>query len=809
MAKKLIDGFDFGDGLEHLPKGTCNLFGEDSLMLSGGGAAAAYNIAQSCRFNDDDAADMTQTFAGASDNPDKATVACWLKRGNLGAEAGSTKIFDHGGGWEGLMFNTTDQLNFQFNSANVLVTNAVYRDPGAWMHVAYIVETSQATAADRLKLFVNGLQVTSFASSSYPTINQDAGRLFGSTGNFTVGVEGASSNQFDGYMAQFVGLDGIAAAITDLGEFDTNGTWVPIDLTGLTFGTNGFLLDFAIAPGTGNGAGEDVSGNANHFTESGLAANDQVSDSPTDDAASDVGNYCVLNVLENTSGLVFSNGNLSLTYGPANWRGTRGTIKIPDTGKWYFEAVVTDAGGLACQIGVVTAAADITDQGAAFEGWYAWWGQSGSPLVFNNDAGTAYGTAPTTGQTVMVAVDRDNDEVYFGVNGTWQNSSVPDTNTSPAISSLPVDVWPAITVQAGLVADVNFGQQTFNYPIGAGNDTEGFKALHTANLPAPTITDPSKYFQVDTFTGTGAELARTLTDAAGAAVSPDMVWIKDRDTAVEHVLTDSARGATIEQNPDSTLAETTVAQGLKSFDASGYTLGTDGNYNTSSSANVAWAWVEGVTQGFDMVLYTGNGANRTIAHSLGVTPEFMIIKDRDAAKGWGVYHKGLTDATYFLDIQTNTAQAVRADYWNSTAPTSSVFSLGTAGDVNTSSDAFINYLFAGVEGFSKFGSYEGEGNADGTFVPCGFRPRWIMCKSIDSTSSWYIYDTARDGYNVDNDALLADTTGAELTADNIDILSNGFKLRIATDPNVAETYIFAAFAEFPFGGVGVSQARAR
>ena len=147
--------------------------------------------------------------------------------------------------------------------------------------------------------------------------------------------------------------------------------------------------------------------------------------------------------------------------------------------------------------------------------------------------------------------------------------------------------------------------------------------------------------------------------------------------------------------------------------------------------------------------------------------------------------------------------------WNDTAPTSTVFSVGTHTGTNGSSSVYVAWCMVGIEGFSKFGSYEGNGNADGTFVWCGFRPAYIWCKSIDSTSNWFLYDHKRDGYNVDNDAFFINTTAAEATADNIDILSNGFKLRIATDPNVAETNIFAAFAEFPFGGVGVSQARAR
>jgi len=293
-------------------------------------------------------------------------------------------------------------------------------------------------------------------------------------------------------------------------------------------------------------------------------------------------------------------------------------------------------------------------------------------------------------------------------------------------------------------------------------------------------------------------------------------------------------GATKEWFPDGYAVETTAAQGVKSFDTSGYTLGTDTSYNASSSLNVAWCWVVGgssgssntdgssatistsvnTTSGISISTWTGSGVARTFGHGLGAVPAFGFVRKIGTSgdNGAHIYHHKNTAApeTDYLDMQSTPATADDANEWNDTAPTSTVFSVKSSGGTNASGHNYVGYWFKEIEGFSKFGSYEGTGSATlGAFVWCGFRPAWILCKSSDSTSSWYIYDNKRDGYNVDNDALLADTTGAELTADNIDILSNGFKLRIATDPNVAETYIFCAFAEFPFGGDGVAQARAR
>jgi hypothetical protein len=325
-----------------------------------------------------------------------------------------------------------------------------------------------------------------------------------------------------------------------------------------------------------------------------------------------------------------------------------------------------------------------------------------------------------------------------------------------------------------------------------------------------------------------------LTDGGGSAVKPDLVWIKDRDGAVEFVLTDSARGATKELNTEDTGAESTVAEGLKSFDTSGYTLGTDASYNASSSPQVSWTWVtEGgagssnttgsinttttsvnTTAGFSVSTYTGNGVvGATVGHGLGVVPDFFIIKDRANANDWNAYHSANTAApeTDFLILNTNAATADSDARWNDTAPTSTVITFGDGSNVNADTRTYVLYCWAGVEGYSKFGSYEGNGSTDGTFVWCGFRPAWIVCKSIDSTSDWYTYDSKRVGYNASNGNryFILDVNSAESTTEQLDILSNGFKLRVSTDPNVAETWVFAAFAEFPFGGDGVAQARAR
>jgi len=269
---------------------------------------------------------------------------------------------------------------------------------------------------------------------------------------------------------------------------------------------------------------------------------------------------------------------------------------------------------------------------------------------------------------------------------------------------------------------------------------------------------------------------------------------------------------------NNTDAEATGAETLKSFDSDGFTVGTDADMNTSGEAVVAWCWKGGGSassnsvgdittslsassaSGFSVVSYTGTGSEQTIGTGLSSPVKMIIIKRRTGTYDWATWNIGLTNR-YSIMLNETDAQTDDGAGWFPAAgvtTTSTTFLLGNSSRTNGSSVAYIAHCFAAIQGFSKFGAYEGNGNADGAFVYTGFRPAFVMTKSIDSTSSWHMFDAKREGYNVDNDALAAEVTDAEATADQIDLLSNGFKCRIATDPNVAETYIYMAFAEAPF-----------
>ena len=334
------------------------------------------------------------------------------------------------------------------------------------------------------------------------------------------------------------------------------------------------------------------------------------------------------------------------------------------------------------------------------------------------------------------------------------------------------------------------------------------------------IDNPELYFQIKLYTGDGSTPSITLD--GDTDMQPDMVWIKNRDAADTHCAFDAVRGVTEVLHTDATTAETTDADTLTSFDSDGFALGADVKVNTDTEAYVAWCWKAGTTSGisvdgnetiapssysfnqtsgFSITAFTGdNASSALIPHGLGAVPEFMVVKNRDYAKEWITYHHKMhatAPEDYKIQLNDTGVPYNWEVFWNDTAPNAYNFSVGSDISVNDAY-AYVTYLWRSVQGFSKFGSYEGNGDANGAFVYTGFRPAWVMTKSADSTSSWHMFDNKREGYNVDNDPLVAEATTVEATTDMIDLLSNGFKFRIATDPNVAETYVYMAFAEAPF-----------
>ena len=340
-----------------------------------------------------------------------------------------------------------------------------------------------------------------------------------------------------------------------------------------------------------------------------------------------------------------------------------------------------------------------------------------------------------------------------------------------------------------------------------------------------SITKPTDYFNTVLYTGNGSSQSIT-----GVGHQPDWTWVKSRGSTAFHLSTDSVRGVTKQLYPNADTAENTDLSHITAFNTDGFSVGSAGDVNGNSLNLVSWNWKAGgsassnsngsitssvsvsTDAGFSIVSYTGNATSgATLGHGLGIKPAMIISKNRDEAQNWFCYHKSL-GATDYIRLNLTNASGSATSIWNDTEPTTSVFSVGNDTATNGSSDKIIAYCFADVKGYSKFGKYTGNGNADGTFVYTGFKPAWVMFKEAVGTSpdNWFIYDNKRSTFNPLEKTLRANTNGAEtdLSATAIDMLSNGFKLRTA-DTGLNEsggTYIFMAFAEAPFVTAGTKAA---
>ena len=765
----------------------------NGLLLGAG--ADGYQISRSVRLRSSASAYFNRTPASTT-NQKVMTFSAWVKRGTL-SSSGLFPIFGNAAASPDYIGFYQDSFRISFSGGTYYYqTSAVYRDSSAWYHIVVSLDTTQATAANRVLLWINGIAVTSFTSSVIPQNGNTSWNLSG-TASY---IGQVSSNYLDGYITEINFIDGQALTPSSFGETDTlTGVWKPKKYAG-TYGTNGFYLNFSDnSAATAAAIGKDNSGNGNNWTPNNISVTagvtyDSMLDVPTPyaDGGNGRGNYPVWNPLDVTlTKATISNGNLTATGATGQW--VISNFQLPTSGKYYAEFTLTAS----------------TDTNA----WIGPRLQDGSVSVIYvrdgriNTNGSTTTTVATyaAGALIGVAVDAGANTVTFYKNNTQVYSGAIATAAGTLFSAYATSsTWNA-----------NFGQRPFTY-----TPPTGFVALNTQNLPTPTISNGASYMAATTYTGTGA--TQTINNSAnGVSFQPDLVWVKGRSGATDHAWYDAVRGVQKQLESNTTTAETTETTGLTAFGTTGFTIGALAQMNTNTATYVGWQWNAGgstvtntsgsisaqvranATAGFSVVTYTGNGTNgSTIGHGLGVAPSMIIVKGRSTTDGWPVYHTSIAN-TQSLRLNT-TAAVVTAGFWNNTTAGSSVFTVGggTVSETNTTSATYVAYCFAAVAGYSAFGSYTGNGSADGPFVFTGFRPRFVLIKESSSTGSWYMYDTARDAYNVMDTILEANYANAETTAStlNFDIVSNGFKIRGTNgDLNTStSTYIYAAFAENPF-----------
>jgi hypothetical protein len=786
----------------------------NSNAISSGG----YDINNSLRFRSSASAYLNRTPASAG-NRKIWTWSAWVKRGSLGTSvmfSGGATSSDTGVNYIGFL---SDQLIFAGISTYFRITSQVLRDPSAWYHIVVAFDSTQATANNRCLMYINGNVVTAFTTNNTLTLNTDYG--INQAAAHRVASESLSGGfgNFDGYMTDINFIDGQALTPSSFGETDTTtGSWKPKAYTG-TYGTNGFYLkfsDIATTSGSNAGLGKDFSGNANYWTTNNISVTagttyDAMIDSPTLTSAT-VANYAVMNPLVRLYGTAtLSDANLKINDTSTGGGAGYATIAVT-SGKFYYE-FTPSAVGKTSGMGVTFA----STYSFGYDGCYV---NNGS--VSNTTGGSAATYASyTTNDVIGVAFDADAGKVWFYKNGTIQAGD-PVAGTGSAFTwaanSLVTATY-AMDNSAGTVGiNANFGQRPFAY-----TPPTGFVRLNTYNLPDSTIKKGNTVMDATLYTGTGS--TQTITNAAG--FKPDFVWVKTRSSgSYGHALFDSVRGTPRRLASNLTEAENTTGSfgQVSAFNSNGFTVATGSSDFGETGANtltyVGWQWQAGqgstssntsgsitstvsvnTTAGFSIVTYTGNGSSATVGHGLGVAPKMIIVKNRSGAENWMVYRSDFSaPASDYMQLNTTGAKSTFSNIWGGTA-TSSLFYLGGSyATLNSSGNNYVAYCWAAIPGFSAFGSYTGNGNADGPMIFTGFRPKFIMTKRTDTINDWAIIDTSRSSYNVSSAVLFPDLSDAEQASGNltIDVLSNGFKLRATSTNTAGGNYIYACFASNPF-----------
>jgi len=767
-----------------------------------------YTIDQSLRFNDNDSAYLSRTPSSAG-NRKTWTLSAWVKRSSEG-EHGIIAFNGSYNPYLDIMFGGHAANNAQLNildwpggSANFhLVTTQLFRDYSAWYHIIVACDTTQATSSDRVKLYVNGERITAFNTAVYPSQNLDTNANNTTSNGHEIGATTERSTYYDGYLAEVNFIDGQALTPSSFGETDgTYGHWKPIEYTG-TYGTNGFYLDFADSADLGN----DVSGEGNDWTPTNLAATDVVLDTPTN-------NFAVWNPLyvKNASG-TYSEGNCKYV-GSSDGHCAQSSIGITSQDA-YAEFRFLSTG----QYGIVGLRNDVGDKKYIWTSTGYLYTQSG----YTGISTSTYGI----GDIIGITVDADGNASLYK-NGTF-------VRTLCAMSHFGGDT---VHFMAGGGNNnngwaCNFGQDSSF----AGNETAqsntddngygdfyyspptGYLALCTQNLDDPAVI-PSEHFHVGLYTGDGVQ-DRTVT---GFGFDLDFAWIKSRSNVGQNVLVNRLSGGTKQLFSNLTNAEQTNIDITNGFVTDGIKLGDNvsgtGSTNQNGYTYAAWGMKangSGVLNengtldsqvsanqdaGFSIVKWTSNGAGAvyTMGHNMGVVPELIIAKGRGDVSHWHVYVDGVTTNYQYLFLNSNAQRGTSGNQiWSTSSTTFGIRQSAVA----TNGNDCIAYCFHSVEGYSKVGSYTGNGSTNGPMLTFGFQPTFFLVKASSVHGEhWNILDNQRDSLNPNAALLYPSLYNAQASATNgVDFVSNGIKIRgnIGNYNTNGVIYVYYAVASNPF-----------
>jgi len=761
--------------------------------------AGTYLIDNSIQFVNDDSTYLNKTF-GTPTSASQFGYSFWVRLGDQ--YDGNYILSADGSGNNDNFYFSSQKVNIQEGGTNRLVTSQLFLDQSAWYHFVVAYDLGNSTNEHKLRLYLNGTEITAFDTDARSGLSGTSSRLNANGISHDIGANvnnGVSThvNNFDGYVAEFVFIDGSVITPSMFGRTDANGIWIPKDPSGLTFGNNGFYLDFEVAPGTGNGAGTDVSGRTNHFTESGLGAHDQTIDTPTNNTV-----FPTLNGLANGGNIPLADGN-KLAKGNADWRSVFATQNFGKSGKWYVEVRLHNnqsANGFIAGIQDATDIADVSEAsyiGNTTSTYGLGYSLYTTAYYYTNGSNSAAGQGTlATGDIISLALDLDNNRLHFAKNGSYLLSGNPAGN-SGGISITSGKEWVfGVSTGSSEPYYVNFGaDSTFGGAIAASANTDansvgsfkyapptGFLALNTKNLAAPTITKPSSYMNTVLYTGNNTAIGSGGNAVTGVGFQPDLVWIKSRGTgSTSHILTDSVRGPTKNLNSNSTGAESTDTEALSTFDTDGFTVGNDNNVNGSSDSLVAWCWAAGgasPTKTYTVKVVDDSG-NKYRFDDFGTSAVTLDLQEG------GTYTFNLNDSSvanhpfnigtsananvygsgivYYLDGVSVTNSAYISGFSAATtrqlvftvpasAPTLYYFCSshsGMGGQINTNStfgssnfDGSVQSLVSSnpTSGFSICKLNPG-GNSNITFGhELGVAPKWVLVKNlVDGATNWQVF----------------------------------------------------------------------
>ena len=825
-----------------------------SLIANGAGESAKnfYNgvIAQSLRFGTNNY--LTNELDAPSDDQN-FTISTWFKRSKLGAEEGLWAV-DATGSY--CRFEASGAIRVrQYNGIINAITTAFFRDTSAWYHLVVAWDMDNSTAADRIIIYVNGVRQT-LATYHAPTTSETSNvNADGRTLHIGSSYSSGAAQYFEGYMADFNFVDGSVLAPTEFAE-TKNGVWIPIEPAGLTYGNNGFRLQFAnsaVSSASSSTIGADTSGKARHFTSAGILASDCAMPDTPENNFPTMGSFQFRRAYRSQDNAL-SEGALKVappsTYNSIALASMRINEVLSNGSGAYWEVRV-DSGGAGNNSYSGVVGGQESSNLASATGPNTW------PIaaVFDYLRGYFY-VNTTSGDYSSIVTYAEDDIIGFAIksdgkffmhkNGTYFNQLASGAAQNPVNGANPLatldltnDYFPFADGQPGV--HYNFGQDsTFAGAISAGGETDangigdfayevptGFLALCSANMSEPTIGPNSTTVATDHFNTvlyTGNASGQTIT---GVGFQPDLSWNKNRATTDFHLLQDSTRGAGKELFSNSSADEESYSTSITSWNSDGFVLGDREPINANNEAYVSWNWkanggttttndasstsvgtIDSVfqantTAGFSIVTFAAdNTAGRVVAHGLGVAPKMIITKGIAQATGWYTYHFNI-GANKFIRLNEANPEATNTGIWGNTHPTSSVFTIGNneCGYNNGGANDVLAYCFAEVDGYSKMGSYVGNVDAEGVYVYLGFRPAWILLKRTTggSTYNWFIHDNKRGAFNVNDERLTSDTNEAESTSiTSMDFLSSGFKIRTANTSYNEGNFIYMAFAAQPF-----------